>query len=558
MNKYILLLLWICPWLHAQETPLKNYAAPFDFPLLLSANFGELRSNHFHGGLDFKTKGVENMPVHSIADGYVSRITVSAGGYGNALYVTHDDGTVAVYGHLNTFSADIADYVESYQYAHETFVVDIVCTPEQFPVRRGQPIALSGNTGYSFGPHLHMELRKADTMEALDPLPYYKDLISDVRPPHAHSLTVYTRKGEGVIDSCTQKKHFPVIASGERNCLGGVVYAWGKIGFGITANDYMDGTSNTYGVRKVTLYQDSIVVFQSVIDRFPMQENRAINSWIDYTEYTLRRKWVMKSFIDPGNDLPMLSAGTERGWVTICEERAYPFVYELEDLHGNRSCYHFIVRGKRTEIPAVVETGKHHLFYSRPNMVQEAGMQLTIPRGALYEDVDLLTKVSSDTTGVSLEYTLHDEPLPFHTYCELQLGVLRPVEADSANYYIQRRVGNRYVSEGGFYSNGWVKTAIRQGGVYRVGIDKEAPSLSWLATSSKRMLRLRVKDSGTGIKEWKGTIDGKFVLVAFSAKNGVMTCKLDQKRVTSGRHKFELSVTDYAGNTGVASRIINL
>lgn len=558
MNKYVLILLLLCPWLHAQEVQKDSYVSPFDFPLLLSANFGELRSNHFHGGLDFKTKGVENQPVHSIADGYVSRISISTGGYGNALYVTHEDGTLAVYGHLNKFEPAIADYVEQYQYEHETFVVDIACTPEQFPVKQGQRIALSGNTGYSFGPHLHLEIRRADTFEAIDPLPYYKKQIKDTRAPRAQKITFYPYKGCGVVDSCIQKKTFPVATPDKRNCLNKVVYAWGKIGMGITANDYMDGTTNTYGVRKVTLYQDTVQIFQSIIDFFPMAENCVINAWTDYAEYVLHNRWVMKSFLIPGNTLPMFSTGTDNGWITVDEERDYPFMYELEDLHGNCSRYRFVVRGKRMEIPEVQMAGRRHLDCNRPNVVQEAGMQLLLPRGVLYEDVDLFTKVSPDTSGVSLTYTIHDEPLPFHSGCELQLGVRHPVEADSAKYYIQRRVGKKYVSAGGVYAGGWVKTEIRQGGIYRVGIDKEAPVLTPMENSSPRIFRYRVRDEGTGIKSWRGTIDGQFALVAFSAKNGVMTCELDRKRIAPGKHRFELSVTDYAGNVSTVSRIINL
>ncbi|MEG1839542.1 MAG: M23 family metallopeptidase, partial [Bacteroidaceae bacterium] len=166
MRKYIIALCFLCgASLQAQTNVSKIFVPPFDFPLYLSGNFGELRSNHFHGGIDFKTESVEGKPIHCIADGYISRISVSTGGYGNALYVTHTNGYTSVYGHLKTFTKQVADLVEKYQYEHQTFAVELTPDSLIFPCRQGQIIALSGNTGFSFGPHLHMEIRKTSTEE---------------------------------------------------------------------------------------------------------------------------------------------------------------------------------------------------------------------------------------------------------------------------------------------------------------------------------------------------------------------------------------------------------
>ena len=149
-----------------------EFGVPFDFPLLLSGNFGELRSNHFHGGLDFKTQSVTGKPLLAIADGYISKVTVTAGGYGNALYITHDNGYTSVHGHLDRFLPEIARLVRERQYSEQSFVVTLEFGPEKFRVRQGEVVAYAGNTGYSFGPHLHMEIRTTDTNEPIDPLPY--------------------------------------------------------------------------------------------------------------------------------------------------------------------------------------------------------------------------------------------------------------------------------------------------------------------------------------------------------------------------------------------------
>ena len=159
----------------AQEASEKIFTPPFDFPLTLSGNFGELRANHFHGGLDFKTQGAVGKPIRNIADGYVSRVTVTPGGYGQAVYMVHDNGYTSVHGHVLRFDPAIAKVVEEYQYANETFEVDLEFGPDEFRFAQGEVFAWSGNEGYSFGPHLHMEIRRNDTGEYIDPLQFYKD-----------------------------------------------------------------------------------------------------------------------------------------------------------------------------------------------------------------------------------------------------------------------------------------------------------------------------------------------------------------------------------------------
>ena len=196
-------LVWVvlmaCPlMLPAQEKPENPFISPFDFPLLLSGNFGELRANHFHGGVDFKTQGVVGKPIRCIADGYISRVTVTPGGYGQAVYITHYNGLTSVHGHLHQFMDAVEKVVEAYQYEHETFAVDLTFDADKFPLKQGEVFALAGNEGYSFGPHLHMELRRTDTGEHIDPLQFYTDKVKDTTAPRATHVMLYPQAGEGV------------------------------------------------------------------------------------------------------------------------------------------------------------------------------------------------------------------------------------------------------------------------------------------------------------------------------------------------------------------------
>ena len=367
---------------HVQES---KFCSPFDFPILLSANFGELRPNHFHNGLDIKTQGVTGKPIHCIADGYVSRVAVLHGGYGQAIYVTHPNGLTSVYGHVISFAKNIQACVRQYQYAHETFVCDLKFQPGQFPVKKGDIIALSGNEGASAGPHLHLELRRTETGEYIDPMPYFKHLLKDSKAPVGSLIGIYPIQGKGVVNGTSHKK---LLAIGN---LKQPVHAWGEIYTGISAKDYMDGTSNFYGVHSVTLYVDSVQVFNSTTDKVLPDENRMINGFTDYEELTRTRRLIMRSYKLPGNRLRLLHTNENRGAVTIDEERDYHFRYVLEDNFGNRRTYQFIVKGKRQDIPEYKPEANEMLYWNRTNVIQKPGMELVVPRYHVYENVPLRT-----------------------------------------------------------------------------------------------------------------------------------------------------------------------
>ena len=539
----LMALMGVLPGVQAQEKPGNPFVSPFDFPLLLSGNFGELRANHFHGGVDFKTQGVVGKPIRCIADGYISRVTVTPGGYGQAVYITHDNGYTSVHGHLHKFMTEVEQVVEAYQYEHETFAVDLTFGPDRFPLKQGEVFALAGNEGYSFGPHLHMELRKTDTGEYIDPLQFYTDIIKDKTAPRATHIMLYPQAGKGVVAGSSKKKALPLAA------LQTPVTAWGKIAVGIKAYDYMDGTSNNYGVRSVTLLVDSVEVFRSTVDGFLPDENRMINAWTDYEEYATRGSWFMRSQILPGNTWRMLQADEEGGVVTINEERLYEFCYVLEDLYGNRRTYRFKVQGKEQPIEPLYK-GKHYLSWNQGNVIQKPGMELVIQKGMLYEDVDLNCKVIADSLNISFDYQLHDRPVPLHAGCSLMIGVRNYPIPDMTKYYVVRKYKGRKASAGGYFEEGFMHANIRELGTYSVALDTVAPRIVPLNRPQWKggNIRFKIRDAETGIKDYKVYIDGAFVLFKFSSKNAVLSC-MHPSRIKKGmKHRMEVVITDYCGN----------
>ena len=543
---------WICALvigampLRAQVTQ-PQFGVPFDFPLLLSGNFGELRSNHFHGGLDFKTQGVTGKPLLAIADGYISKVTVTAGGYGNALYITHDNGYTSVHGHLDRFLPEIARLVREKQYEEESFVVTLEFGPQEFRVKQGEVVAYAGNTGYSFGPHLHMEIRTTDTNEPIDPLPFYKDKITDNIAPRATRIMVYG----GVNASIPQSSLGIPITLNPQQLSEAPSLAWGCISTAISANDYMNGTTNNYGVRYVRLYVDDQLVSSSDVDRFSFDENRLINSWTDYAEQRRSGRWYMRSAIAENNDLRMLRADEHRGWVTIDEEREYHFRYELEDLYGNRSVYRFVVRGKRMDIPQRLPDYHYLMDASRPNRFYTQGFELWIPKGELFDDVELAYDVIPSAVDQVPHYRLTHSRIPLRKAAEITIPIWPGRGIDGSKLYVARVDGNGRQYCGGNYRFGRITANITELGTYTVCVDTVPPKITPIGSTAWRQqgrVVFRIADGETGIRSYRGTIDGRWVLFKYSSKTARMTCDLKTEGIGPGRHEVVIEVEDMRGN----------
>lgn len=526
---------------YAQETDTDktSFTPPFDFPIIFSGNFGEIRANHFHGGLDFKTGGTIGKPVRALADGYISRIRVTHGS-GYVLDVAYDNGYSTINRHLSAFVGDVARRVEDLQYEKESWEVEITPAPDEYPVKAGQIIALSGNTGYSFGPHLHLDMIETATDEYIDPLPFFMDKVKDKTAPRAEGIMLFPQPGKGVVEGKQTRRAFPAHPTK-------LITAWGLIGAGIRAYDYMDGVQNKYGVKTVILEVDGEEVFRSTVDRFAYEENRYINSWT-HGQY-------MKSFIEPGNRLRMLQASNgNRGLVEINEERPYRFVYTLSDALGNTSKVRFTVQGQKTTIAPVEHREKYALKWDKVNYLQEPGLELVIPKGMLYDDVLLNYSVRADSGDIAFTYQLNDTRIPMHGACDLRIGLRRRPVEDMAKYYVAGVTarGGKY-RIGGKYEDGVMKVRIRDLGTYTVAVDTVPPVITpmnqaqWGRTGK---IIFKAKDKETGINTYRGTIDGKYALFGKpNSISGNLVCELDPKHVEKGgKHVVEMTVTDGCGN----------
>ena len=555
MNRRNWLQVWLVAWLSlipgwiaAQE--LLN---PLDFPILLSGGFGELRSNHFHSGIDFKTQGAEGKAIHAVQEGYVARIAVSPWGYGNALYLAHPDGTTTVYGHLQRFNARIAAYLKEQQYAQERFQVDLTLIPNQIPVKAGEVVAWSGNTGSSGGPHLHFEVRDTKSEEVLDPLERYIERVVDTRPPKIQGVMVVPMPGKGVVNGSARKlKPTLVTAKNGKQTVQERIEAWGEIGLAVRANDYMDNTTNVYGVRVIRLSVDSTEVFHSDLDRFAFSETRYLNSLVDYEEWKTNHAFYMRSYIEPGNRLRFLEA-EEQGIIRIDEQRIYQVVYTLADLAGNTTHLAFQIMGKLQEIPQPDTTGRELFRWQSENRFGAKGIRLTLPKGNLYNDVAFRYSVKRDSNALAATHCLHDKPVALHHRALLSLFLQNDTLAEKRQYGVVRLQNGKASWIGGTYRKGWIDAEIREFGEYTIRQDTMPPHITPLKPKkgvATQRLQYRLTDNLSGVERYRGEIDGQYALFEMDAKS-VITYRFDPDRLTRGKHQLRLTVVDACGNEAV-------
>ena len=324
-----------------------QYQSPVDYDIVLAGNFGEPRPYHFHGGIDVKTDNQEGKHIFSIADGYVSRLTVNLYGFGNAIYVAHPDGHTSVYCHLQRFAPQ---YERLLQRTGPKDTLSMVFPSTQFPVRAGDLIAISGNTGHSTGPHLHLEIHDTYTWVMRDPLEFLGHLVADTVAPQAHSFMAVPVAAEGVFNGGSGKQTFGFGQPDTKMQRSTFIVprdftAWGRVGFALWADDYSQNTYNHYGIRHTQLLVDGREVFSADVDSIPISCQPEVNRWGDYDHWRRTRIWYMKSYRERGMRLPVLHADLHDGIVLFNEERPYHLTYILRDYQNNTAVYSFTVRG---------------------------------------------------------------------------------------------------------------------------------------------------------------------------------------------------------------------
>ena len=542
----------------------KIFRSPVNYPIKLSANFGEVREGHFHSGIDIKTGGVTGKNIYAVADGYINRINVSANGFGNALYITHPNGYMTIYAHLLRFSPNIEAYVKNQQYEQKSFRVTLHPDKNEFPVRMGDIIAKSGNTGGSLGPHLHFEIRNANNQHPVNPLLFHFK-IKDNMNPIINRIHLYPLSRDSYIDSSCEKRVYKVKGSNGYYKLepDKIIPASGIIGVGIETLDYLNGSWNKCAVYSIEMKVDDIVVYSHEMKEFSYSETRYVNSHIDYEEMKKNGNIVHQTSIAPNNQLSIYNESLNRGRIILSDTNIHLISLTVTDVYNNQSRVTFRLRTTETSFEKnnrKSESFSKMMPYNQENSFSHKGFNINIPEGSLYDTLYFSYAEAPSMTGTfSSVHFVHNRYTPLHKFCNLYITPDSvPIGFESKLIAAIINGKEELVPAGGEWDGEKLNVRTRKFGKYVIVIDTVNPEIKpFNIHDNKNMtglsdIRFRITDDFSGIKSYTGIIDGEWALFEYDPKNDLLIYRFDKDRITKKQqHDLELTVIDDRDNIAV-------
>lgn len=552
LNILVLSLLTFCACGQSQNTqanpkieyPKGDFRNPLGITNFLSGNFGELRNNHFHSGIDIKTNQKEGYNLYAVGDGYISRINVSPRGYGNAIYIDHPNGYTSVYAHMQKFSKEIEEFTRAHQYKNESFAVEIYPKKDELKVKAGDIIGLSGNSGGSAGPHLHFEIRDTKTEEPINPFLFGFD-VPDTSAPMINGLYIYPINGN--VNGKTSRQ---VVASGAS------VSASGKVGLGIKTYDKHNGADNMNGIYQINVFVDNIPYYTYTNDRLNFSTTRAINCLVDYEDRLKNNSWVYQLYRKEGDPLhQMYSNVVNNGIIDLEEGRTYDIKIVVRDYAGNKKEVKYKITGKTPPAEKPISSDAIIFQWDQENHFKREGIELMLPKGIIYEDLEFKYKLADNG-----KHWVHDWNIPVHSYYTIAIEPKDVPTAQLDKAILVREYQQRGAWKKEFitaeYKNGKVVGEARDFGVFSVAIDNTKPTITPVNikenstfTGAKATIRFTISDSQSGIEGFAAYIDGKWTLTTYDQKSKSLTIDLNREGITNGKHQLELKVWDEKNNT---------
>lgn len=530
--------------------PQDYFSSPLEIPLVLSGNFGELRTNHFHSGLDIKTQQREGLKAFACADGFVSRIKLAHFGYGKALYITHSNGYTTVYGHLQSFSPEIEAYIKKQQYDKETYEIELFPNAEELLVKKGNLVAYTGNTGGSGGPHLHFEIRNKEE-HPLNPMLFGID-IKDTTKPVISAVYAYTLDENATINNLNTKQKLRLLPLKNGDYTTESIEAFGNIGFGIVTTDRQDLAANSNGVYNIQSFVNGNQNFEVDFSTFSFDESLYINQYIDYEYYNSNRQRIQKLF-NINNTLSILKPILNDGIITIEDGANSVFKIRVADFKNNETFVNINLKGKKPTV-APSKTQKTTPYYIAANQgtnLKLANVFVDFYPDTFYEDFYMDFDVNGDVL------TLHSDEVPTRKNFTINYDISNYKNDDKDKLFIAKLVGyKKYPSYSSTKRNGNIlSTSTKTLGTYSLTSDTVNPTVSasnfkngqWL--SNFRFLKVKIADALSGISNYRATVNDKWILMEYDYKTNTLTHDFNDNVIANGKNNLKVIVTDNVGNS---------
>jgi len=529
----------------------KTFELPIKIPISLSGNFAEIRKNHFHSGIDIRTQGRGGFPIYSIDSGYISRIKIQSGGYGNAIYINHNNGLTSVYAHLDRLSDALKKTTEKKQYEKESFEIDLLFTRNEIKVKRDELIGYSGNSGSSGGPHLHFEIRDSKTQNPLDPIMFFP-IIKDNIAPSFNNLYIYNTKNQLFNKTGVYKLH----KKGNKYYSNqNLIKVPKNFTFGIEMYDHTNESRSRNGIKETKVYFDNILFFTLKIDSFSFAKTRYANCVIDYFQKKKYKRNVYRTHILPNNLLNIYKS-ENNGIITLTDYNNHNIKFVSTDSHGNTSTLETTIK-RSDSFPST--KNNQILSWNQDYTLNTNEYNLDIKKNSLYSNTKYDISISYDK---KTEFpTIHFATFQsiFHKPFNISYDISNKTTIDFSKV-IWCSINNKgQITE-------TLKTKIkenkiigesRETGYFTIKIDTIAPQIKILNIENKKYLSRRricaiIKDDISGIKSYNGYINNQWVLFKYDAKKNLLTYNFDEKIIKDNSEKtVSIYVSDYCGNIDI-------
>jgi len=535
--------------------PQGYFRNPLNIAQDASGTFGELRSTHFHAGDDYRTQQRIGLPLHAAAEGYVSRLRVQIGGGGNSVYITHPNGYTTVYLHMDSFNSTLTNIMKAEQYKQKRFDVDMELKEGQVKLTKGQFIGNAGNTGGSAGPHLHFEIRDTKTQRPQNPQLFGLKFTDNFNPT-INGITVYDLQ-DPLFNEGTPRRPQAVKALGSGRyglASGAVIPVNGKFGLGINTIDRHRAGGFQNGVYSIELFLDGKAISTVLFEELDFNSSSAIHGYIDFATFKRTKAKVQKSFKDPGNPINIFKHLDNQGIIELKDDQVHDVKYVVKDVRGNCSELNFKVQNRTTYHPKANPVQGEFFAYNKDNKYTVDFIQVDIPEGALYSDLDFNYSQSAQRpNSYSQVHHVGSTMVPLFSTYKLSIKPTNlPAHLESKALIASVQNG----SVGGKFEKDWVTVNTKVFGSFYVVVDTIAPTITPrnfspgknVAAQSK--IDFTIADNFSGIQSFNGYIDDQWVLMEYDSKNRHLWHRFEPS-LSKGQHRFKLVVKDWKDNEKV-------